>query len=63
MVPFNQVQVHCEVTAIQIHMIVQRGNDEFHGVDARGGGLDGHHAIGIDADVCEGGPRISSTRG
>ena len=36
-------------------MIVQRGDDEFHGVDARGGGLDGHHAISIDADVCGGG--------
>ena len=58
-----QPQVHGEITAIQIHMVVQRGNDEFHGVDAGGGGLDGHYAISIDADVCGGGPRISSTRG
>ena len=49
-----QPQMHGELAAIQIHMVVQRGNDEFHGVDARGGGLDGHHAIGIDADVCGG---------
>ena len=46
-----QSQFHREVTAIQIHMVVQRGNDEFHGVDPRGGGMNGHHAIGIDADV------------
>ena len=46
-----QLQVHREVTAIQIHMVVQRGNDEFHGVDASRGGLNGHHAISIDADV------------
>ena len=32
-------------------MVVQSGNDEFHGVDTRGGGINGHHAIGIDADV------------
>ena len=32
-------------------MVVQRGNDEFHRVDACGGGLNGHHAVGIDADV------------
>ena len=32
-------------------MIVQGRNDEFHGVDACGGGLDSHHAIGFDADV------------
>ena len=48
--PF-QSQVHREVTAIQIHMVVQSGNDEFHGVDARGGGMSGHHAIGINANV------------
>ena len=48
--PF-QSQVHREVTAIQIHMVVQSGNDEFHRVDACGGGVDGHHAIGIDANV------------
>ena len=46
-----QSQMHGEVAAIQIHMIVQRGDDEFHGVDACRGGLDGHHAIGFDADV------------
>ena len=49
--PFQR-QVHREVTAIQIHMVVQSGNDEFHGVDACGGGMNGHHAIGIDANVC-----------
>ena len=32
-------------------MIVQGRNDEFHRVDACGGGLNGHHAIGFDADV------------
>ena len=32
-------------------MIVQGRDDEFHGVDACGGGLDGHHAIGFDANV------------
>ena len=32
-------------------MVVQSGNDEFHGVDTRGGGMNGHHVIGIDADV------------
>ena len=46
-----QSQVHREVAAIQIHMVVQRGDDEFHGVDACRGGLDGHHAIGFDADA------------
>ena len=40
-----------EVTAIQIHMIAQGRDDEFHRVDASGGGLNGHHAIGFDADV------------
>ena len=49
--PF-QSQVHREVTAIQIHMIVQSGDDEFHRVDACGGRLDGYHAVGIDANVC-----------
>ena len=49
-----QSQMHGEVATIQIHMIIQRGNDEFHGVDACRGGLDGHHAIGFDADVCGG---------
>ena len=43
--------MHGEVAAIQIHMVVQGRNDEFHGVDAGGGGLNGHHAIGFDADV------------
>ena len=43
--------MHREVAAIQIHVVVQRGDDEFHGVDACRGGLDGHHAIGFDADV------------
>ena len=47
-----QSQVHRKVAAIQIHMVVQSGNDEFHRVDASGGGLDGHHAVGIDANVC-----------
>ena len=51
-IAFFQLQIHGEVTAIQIHMIGQGWDDEFHGVDARGGGLDGHHAIGFDADVC-----------
>ena len=46
-----QAQVHGKVASIQIHMVVQRGNDEFHRVDARRGGLDGHHAVGIDANV------------
>ena len=32
-------------------MIGQGRDDEFHGVDACGGGLNGHHAIGFDADV------------
>ena len=32
-------------------MIVQGRDDEFHGVDACGGGLNGHHAIGFDANV------------
>ena len=49
-----QSQLHGEVAAIQIHMIIQRGDDEFHGVDACRGGLDGHHAIGFDADVSGG---------
>ena len=48
---FFQSQVHRKVTAIQIHMVVQSGNDEFQGVDASGGGMNGHHAIGIDANV------------
>ena len=32
-------------------MIAQGRDDEFHRVDAGGGGLNGHHAIGFDADV------------
>ena len=32
-------------------MVVKSGNDEFHGVDAYGDGMNGHHAIGIDANV------------
>ena len=46
-----QTQFHGKVTASQIHKIVQPQNDEFHGIDTRGGGLDGDHAIGIDAKV------------
>jgi len=46
-----QSQFHGKVTASQIHKIVQSWNDEFHRIDARGGGLDGDHAIGIDANV------------
>ena len=48
---FLQSQFHGKVTASQIHKIVQSRNDEFHGIDTRGGGLDGDHAIGIDANV------------
>ena len=46
-----QSQFHGKVTASQIHKIVQPWHNEFHGIDARGGGLDGDHAIGIDANV------------
>ena len=46
-----QTQFHGKVTASQIHKIVQPRYDEFHGIDTRGGGLDGDHAIGIDANV------------
>ena len=46
-----QTQFHGKVTASQIHKIVQPRNDEFYGIDTRGGGLDGDHAIGIDANV------------
>ena len=46
-----QTQFHGKVTASQIHKIVQPRNDEFHGIDTRGRGLDGDHAIGIDANV------------
>ena len=44
-------QFHGKVTASQIHKIVQPRNDEFHGIDTRGSGLNGDHAIGIDANV------------
>ena len=46
-----QTQFHGKVTASQIHKIVQPWHNEFHGIDTRGGGLDGDHAIGIDANV------------
>ena len=46
-----QAQFHGKVTASQIHKIVQPWHNEFHGIDARGGGLNGDHAIGIDANV------------
>ena len=46
-----QTQFHGKVTASQIHKIVQPWHNEFHGIDAGGGGLDGDHAIGIDANV------------
>ena len=46
-----QTQFHGKVTAPQIHKIVQPRYNEFHGIDARGGGLKGHHAIGIDTNV------------
>ena len=46
-----QSQFHGKVTASQIHKIVQPRNDEFHRIDTRGGGLNGDHAIGIDANV------------
>ena len=46
-----QSQFHGKVTAAQIHKIVQPRNDEFHRIDACGGGLNGDHAIGIDANV------------
>ena len=46
-----QSQFHGKVTVSQIHKIVQPRNDEFHGIDACGGGSDGDHAIGIDANV------------
>ena len=46
-----QSQFHGKVTASQIYKIVQPWHNEFHGIDARGGGLNGDHAIGIDANV------------
>ena len=46
-----QSQFHGKVTASQIHKIVQSWHNEFHGIDTRGGGLNGDHAIGIDANV------------
>ena len=46
-----QTQFNGKVTASQIHKIVQPWHNEFHGIDGRGGGLDGDHAIGIDANV------------
>ena len=46
-----QSQFHGKVTASQIHIIVQGWTNEFHGVDAGGDGLNGDHAIGIDANV------------
>ena len=48
---FLQSKFHGKVTASQIHKIVQPWHNEFHGIDARGGGLNGDHAIGIDANV------------
>ena len=48
---FLQSQFHGKVTASQIHKIVQPWHNEIHGIDARGGGLNGDHAIGIDANV------------
>ena len=46
-----QTQFHGKVTASQIHKIVQPWHNEFHGIDACGGGLDDDHAIGINANV------------
>ena len=46
-----QSQFHGKVTASQIHKVVQPRHNEFHRIDARGGGLNGDHAIGIDANV------------
>ena len=48
---FFQTQFHGKVTASQIHKIVQPWHNEFRGIDTRGGGLNGNHAIGIDANV------------
>ena len=48
---FLQSQFHGKVTASQIHKIVQPWHNEFHVIDPRGGGLNGDHAIGIDANV------------
>ena len=47
-----QAQFQGKVTASQIHKIVQPWHNEFQGIDAAGGGLNGDHAIGIDANVC-----------
>ena len=48
---FLQSQFHGKVTASQIHKIVQPRNDGLHWIDTRGSGLNGDHAIGIDANV------------
>ena len=48
---FLQSQFHGKVTASQIHKIVQPWHNEFHWIDTSGGGLNGDHAIGIDANV------------
>ena len=50
-ISFFQTQFHGEVTASQIHKIVQPWHNEFHVIDTRGSGLNGDHAIGIDANV------------
>ena len=48
---FLQSQLYCEITTVQIHVIVQGVNEEFHRVDACGKWLNGDHAVGIDAHV------------
>ena len=43
-------QLHGKVTATQIHVVVQSRHQKFHGIDARGEGIDGDHAVPTEAD-------------
>ena len=44
-------EFHLEITSVQIDVILRGRHHKFHGRDARGGGIDHHHAIPIVRNV------------
>ena len=43
-----ECQFHLEITSVQIHVVIQSTNHEFHRSDAGGSRIDGGHTIAIE---------------
>ena len=44
-------EFHLEKTSVQIHVVLQSRKHEFHGSNARGGGVDGDHTVAIEGNL------------